>query len=389
MNIESQQWHDLTVICAATFWDGTKFQDRHLAERLSQVGPVLYVDPPMSPFAPRNRTRVKASLDQSRLRVVSPNLALLTVVSPPFPERPGMAVLTSWVMRSRLRAAVVTLGATVHTLISSSALMSLFGSCDEQLKIYWSQDDQVGGAAMMGLSPHRIARGEAARVEEADIIVASNPVMADTWKQRGYSPILIPFGCDASGFSGADAAPPPTDVPLPHPIVGFVGGLVPDRIDLRLLEAVADRGYSVLLVGPEHRLGMQHLSRLLDRPNVCWVGPKPFDELPSYLGLIDVGLVPYADSAFNRGSFPLKTLEYLAAGRPVVATDLPATRWLDTDLILMESQPERFADAVGRALTGARDPGLVEARKAFAETHSWERRARQFAELIGLDAGRS
>ena len=58
--------------------------------------------------------------------------------------------------------------------------------------------------------------------------------------------------------------------------------------------------------------------------------PRQFQELPSYLRVIDVGLTPYSQSDFNRASFPLKTLEYLAAGRPVVASDLPANRWLDT-----------------------------------------------------------
>jgi teichuronic acid biosynthesis glycosyltransferase TuaH len=382
-------WRNVTVISAATPWDGTKFQDRHLAERLSQIAPVLYVDPLLSPFAPRNRAHVAAALREPRLRLVGPNLARLTVVSPPYPERPGMTLLTSKILRRAMRRAVASLDAPVRALISSSALIPVFRSCDEQLKIYWSQDDQVGGAGMMGYSPSRIARSEASRVREADIIVASSPSMADTWKGRGYDPVLIPFGCDAVGFAGADTAAPPTDVDLSRPIAGFVGGLVPDRIDIHLLEAVTDRGHSMLLVGPEHRLGMQHLARLLDRPNVRWVGPKSFDELPSYLGMIDVGLVPYSDSAFNRGSFPLKTLEYLAAGRPVVATDLPATRWLETELISMESQPERFADAVERAFIGARDPDLMKARKAFARTHSWERRARQFAEVIGLDVNAS
>ena len=58
--------------------------------------------------------------------------------------------------------------------------------------------------------------------------------------------------------------------------------------------------------------------------------------------------MPYRDTPFNRGSFPLKTLEYLAAGRAVVATDLPAIRWLNTDLISVATTPAAFADHVAR-----------------------------------------
>jgi len=64
---------------------------------------------------------------------------------------------------------------------------------------------------------------------------------------------------------------------------------------------------------------------------VRWVGPQPYGALPGYLRLMDVGVVPYRDSAFNRGSFPLKTLEYLAAGRGVVATD----RWHQAGMALL------------------------------------------------------
>ena len=60
------------------------------------------------------------------------------------------------------------------------------------------------------------------------------------------------------------------------------------------------------------------MEALLARPNVQWVGAAPFERLPTYMRAIDVGIVPYADSAFNQ-ELPLKTLEYLAAGRPTVA----------------------------------------------------------------------
>jgi teichuronic acid biosynthesis glycosyltransferase TuaH len=114
---------------------------------------------------------------------------------------------------------------------------------------------------------------------------------------------------------------------------------------------------------------------LRQRRNVRWVGAKPFGALPGYLRAIDVGLVPYRDSPFNRGSFPLKALEYLAAGRAVVSTDLPAIRWLDTDLISIAAGPAAFAEHADRMLAQPRTPALLARRQAFAARHSWARRA--------------
>jgi len=96
-----------------------------------------------------------------------------------------------------------------------------------------------------------------------------------------------------------------------------------------------------------------------------------------------VGLVPYADSAFNRGSFPLKTLEYLAGGRATIATDLPSVRWLSTDLVTRASS-EQFAGAVEMALSIPTDPAVVDSRRAFARTHDWDQRAREFGAAIGI-----
>jgi teichuronic acid biosynthesis glycosyltransferase TuaH len=95
-----------------------------------------------------------------------------------------------------------------------------------------------------------------------------------------------------------------------------------------------------------------------------------------------VGLVPYRDSAFNRGSFPLKTLEYLAAGRAVVATGLPATRWLATGLICIADGAACFADQVDRLLAQPRTPDMLADRQAFAARHSWAGRAAEIHRAI-------
>ncbi len=376
-------WRNVVVMCAATPWDGTKFQDRHLAEHLSASMPVLYVDPPHSPLGARRKPWLADSVRRPRLRLMAPSLARLTVMGPVYPLRPGVVVVTEQLVRHALRKACRELDASVRAVISAGLFIGPFGSCGEKLKVFWAQDDLVGAAGMIGYAPDRIGRSEASRAREADVIVASNPNVADTWRRRGYDPVLIPFGCDDAAFAETEAAPLPDDVRLPSPIAGFVGGLTPERIEIPMLEAVAERGHSLLLVGPAHRTqGVRGLERLLSFANVQWVGNRPFEALPSYLRMIDVGLVPYADTAFNRGSFPLKTLEYLAAGKPVVSTDLPATRWLGTDLVRIEGTPAAFADAVGASFGSARAPDLVEARRAFAHQHSGKRRAADFAELL-------
>lgn len=412
--LDRHDWRGVVVIAAANNWDQIRFQDRHVAERIRRYAPVLYVDPPLSPIAARRIPELADSLAQPRLRlaaepatgpdgeVVGHPIARLTPVVGPFPQRRGMSVVTTALVRRAIRRAVGVLGGTVAANICSSPLVPTlgpdptpgpfrvpavagFGGEIGGLQVFWAQDDLVAGAELLGQDAERLRRGEQVLRAAADVIVAANPSVAQHWRDQGEAPHLIPFGVDAAIYEGTDAAPLPDDVDLPGPIAGFVGHLA-ERIDVRLLEAVADRGISLLLVGPRHpRFEIGRMDALLARPNVAWVGTKAFEDLPSYQRVIDVGLVPYTRSGFNIGSFPLKTMEYLAAGRTVVATDLPATRWLDAgDRIGIADEPEAFADLVEEHLARPRTAADVADRRAFAARHSWEERALALARVLGL-----
>jgi teichuronic acid biosynthesis glycosyltransferase TuaH len=372
----------LIVLCAANLYDGIKLADQHLAEHLSRLMPVLYVDPPLSPLTAARNPEAARSLQGARLRTLAPGLARLTPVVPPFPSRRGMTGLTTALTRRHIRRAAGLLGGEVRAVISAWPQYPVFGSCDEQVSIYWAQDDFVGGASLLGLNAKLIDACERRVAAAADMLISANPEVADTWRSRGRDSALIPFGVDVDAYSDVEHAAVPSDVGVRGPIVGFIGQ-INDRTDLRLLEAVADRGRSLLLVGPrDPAFEPRRFDALVRRGNVCWVGPKPFSALPGYLALMDVGVVPYGDSPFNRGSFPLKTLEYLAAGRAVVATDLPAIRWLETDHIAIASQAQPFADHVDRLLAEPRTPAMVAHRRAFARRHSWAVRAAEFHEVI-------
>ena len=381
----ARQWDGLIVLCAANNYDGVRMGDWHLAAHLSKLAPVLYVDPPMSRLTPARSPATAGALRSPRLRLQGPGLARLTPVVQPFPSRRGMTAMTSALTRGHLRRATTRLGGRVRAVISSWPLYPVFGSCGEQTRVYWAKDDFVGGAALLGLNAKLVDGLERRVAASASLVVVASPVVADTWLSRGLDPVLIPFGTDVDAYLGIEDAPLPSDVDLPGPVAGVVGR-INDRTDLSLLEAIADRGQSLLLVGrKDAEFEPDRFDALRRRRNVCWVGPKPADALPSYLRVMDVGLVPYRDSPFNRGSFPLKTLEYLAAGRAVVATDLPAIRWLATDLVRIATGPSSFADQVDRLLAQPRTPAAAAQRREFAAQHSWARRAADIHHAIAGD----
>jgi hypothetical protein len=74
--IEGREWDGMVVLCAANNYDGIKLADQHMAEELSRLRPVLYVDPPVSFLTPRKHPYVATSLAGPRLRMQSAALPL-------------------------------------------------------------------------------------------------------------------------------------------------------------------------------------------------------------------------------------------------------------------------------------------------------------------------
>lgn len=376
-----RDWAGLIVLCAANNWDDVRLSDRPLAERLTRFAPVLYVDPPLSHLAPRHNPRVRPALRRPRLRLVAPGLARLTPVVTPRPFRPGVTPVTRTIVRRSIRRAIATLGSDVQAVISTLLLIDVFDLAPTARHVYWCQDDAAAGAGHWGMDPQRLLTGEERVAGQADLVLAASPLAAERWQARGRPAQALPNGCDVDRFTNAPAALRRTG---DTPVAGFVGHLN-ERSDLGLLEAVVDAGADLLLVGPiSDTLAGPRLEGLLARPGVKAVGAQPYEDLPAWLGRMDVGLVPYRNDEFNRWSFPLKTLEYLAAGLPVVSTDLPAVRWLDCPEVTAVDDPSGFTAAVHRRAASARIPELVQARQAFARTHSWAERARALAAVLDV-----
>jgi teichuronic acid biosynthesis glycosyltransferase TuaH len=381
--LEPLSWGGMVVIASGMSWDDAWMSEKHLAIALGRRAPVLFVDPPVSWLTPLRKPHLRSTLKDPRLRMVAPGVARLTPIASPGVSRPVLREAAYAATRAAIRRAVAELGGHVSALVVAS-LDPVLDACDADLKVVYGTDDWVSGAALMGLQTAWLERRLRKQLERADLVVAVSPTLATKWSAMARAVAVVPNGCDTAAFAMTDETPPAPDVRLPVPIAGFIGHMSA-RIDLDLLEAVAETGHSVLLVGPRQlTFDPRRLDRLIVRENVQWTGPRDFPDLASYMRHIKVGLTPYADTPFNRSSFPLKTMEYLAAGRAAVVTDLPAARMLPDDLIIRSSRPADFARVTADALQRPRDPELEERRKAYAEKHSWAVRAREFAEAIGL-----
>ncbi|MGI8888436.1 MAG: glycosyltransferase [Nocardioidaceae bacterium] len=373
----------LLVYCAGVPWAAVQGTDKQLAKQLCRHLPVLWIDPPYSLAHAARRRELRQTLGSSRLRTVAPGIARLVTVAPPYPERSGVSIITDALLRKSIRWALRRVGGSVAAMIVTSPKPD-FEAVPRTRHVYYATDDFVAGASLMGKSANRVRKAERRLLEAADFVFAVSREITARWSTDQGPFHVLPNGCDPDHYAHSERAAIPPDVHLSSPIAGVVGQLS-RRIDISLLEAVAAQDISLLLVGPlQPDFEPGRISRLLARPNVAWVGEKRFEDLPSYLRVIDVGLTPYADSEFNRASFPLKTLEYLSAGRMAVSTPLPALSELRTPFIRTASGADDFVRETRRAIEESGSDMVRDGCRAFAAQHSWQDRASTLLETIGV-----
>ncbi|MEP6796702.1 MAG: glycosyltransferase [Lapillicoccus sp.] len=360
-------------------WDGSEGTDRRLVTALARRTPVLWVDPP-APLIDRRTGRLRPlrSLLRARAVPVAPGIHRLEVVGPPFPTRFGLRRLANAMSSHQVHSAVKRLGGVDAVVVANP--LAGFPRVAGATRIYYVTDDWPAGSTLMGVSRRAIEAFEANNAAVADQRLAVSPALA----ARVGATHRVPVDVLANGCTVAE----PLAAVSQRPTDGVVGltGQINERLDLDLLEAVADRDLRLVLVGPRKERDAAfrgRVDRLVARANVTWLGEVPSELLPEILSGFAVGLTPYTASAFNLASFPIKTLDYLAAGLACVATPSPALEWLDTDLVLTASGAEEFADTVELAARTQPGPQTRTPRIDFARGHTWSARADQLLASLG------
>jgi glycosyltransferase involved in cell wall biosynthesis len=230
----------------------------------------------------------------------------------------------------------------------------------------------------------RIEEAEARLAARADVVFATAEALETRMRRLNARTVRLPNGADGDHFAPAAAAvlPAPPDVArIPGPVLGYVGEMA-RWFDAELVQALArhDPSWQIVLIGPVHGDGIAPLRAL---PNVHYLGPKPYRELPAYLHRFDVGLLPFRIDRLTAAVDPVKLYEYLAAGKPVVSTRLPeASRHGDAVIV---ADRAAFPAAVATALRQAADPAGVARRVAIARENSWDRRVADALRALGVE----
>ncbi|MGI8588288.1 MAG: glycosyltransferase [Chloroflexia bacterium] len=232
-------------------------------------------------------------------------------------------------------------------------------------------------------APVQLVEREAELMLEADLVFTGGHSLYRAKQGRHPNVHCFPSSVDAGHFRRGLSLPEPTDQSaIPHPRLGYCG-VIDERMDLDLLAALADAHpeWQIVMIGPEAKIAPEALPQ---RPNIHYMGPRKYEQLPAYLAGWDVCLMPFARNEATRFISPTKTLEYMAVERPIVSTPITDVIEPYSGIVLFGDTHEEFIAACEQALdeTGtARAQRTARMREALART-SWDRTAGAMERLV-------
>lgn len=255
---------------------------------------------------------------------------------------------------------------------------------NEQLKVFEYYDEYSSWSEVPFFRTHKdLARKEKQVLSEVDLVFVVSEEILTNKSHLHRSIHVVPNATDFGHFNKAakNNLPLPNDIaPIKRPIVGYVGNIT-SRIDFSLLEYLSKNhsDWSFVFIGGTD--GVRIPATLKSKTNVNFLGSKPYEELPKYMKFFDVCIIPYdQNDPFNINCSPLKLYDYLATGKPIVSTDLPAVRYFK-EFVRIADDPEDFGQQVKKALE-EHDRHLCKLRIAKAQENSWEFRANDIINIL-------
>lgn len=223
-------------------------------------------------------------------------------------------------------------------------------------------------------------------IAKSNVCVANSVYLTNYCKKYNPNSFYVGQGCQLEAFTNMDLIEVPADLKGIHsPIIGYVGALHHIRLDMCILDFIATSNpqWNIVLVGPEDDEFKKSILHKLK--NIYFIGSKNPKDLHTYIQTFDVCINPQLVNELTIGNYPRKIDEYLAAGKPVVATKTEAMSIFSEYVYLPESK-EEYITFIQKALE-EQDETFLEKRKAFAMSHTWENSVGEIYKAINLMVG--
>ncbi|MFC7208306.1 glycosyltransferase [Comamonas endophytica] len=355
------------VVFSHLRWDFVYQRPQQLMSRLAGQHPILFVEEPIVGAERTWLERYSPCAGVQVLRMHVPGNA------------PGFADMHMDRMRGMLQQYLDDHGIDQYLLwFYTPMALPLARDLTPLGRIYDCMDE----LSAFDFAPPALIEREEQLFREVDLVFTGGRSLYESKRTRHGDVHCFPSSVDHAHFGRSGVPSHPDQAHIAGPRLGYYG-VIDERLDLDLVGALADAhpDWQIVMVGPVVKIDA---ARLPQRPNLHWMGQRRYDELPSFLSGWDVCLMPFALNASTRFISPTKTLEYLAAGKPVVSTPVRDVAQQYADVVPIAASPAEFVAACEGIL--ARSPAeqaqFQELAAQVVASTSWDRTATAMQVLL-------
>jgi len=373
--------HD--IICFSNDWDSDPLSKKHIMSRLAKNNRVLWIN------SIGNRRPTASARDVKRVikklkdftrghRQVGERIFVYSPIAVPLHS----SAVARWLNRKALRWSVKRVARRLGfsnpvTWTFEPASAEVAGSLGEGAVVYHCVDEF---SEFTGTDKAALLELERKLMAKSDCVIVSSDRLYDRKRTHNPNTFLVTHGVDVAHFR--KACDPKTEVPpemkaIRKPIIGFFG-LIADWVDLELVRFLAESRpeWSFVLIGKSTTD-----TRVVDGiPNIHLLGPKPYQDLPSYAKAFDAAILPFVINELTLAANPLKLREYVAAGLPVVSAAIPEAEKLRSVLRIGKDKASFLAQLQEIVDSGKTGPQLSISQEMDVE--SWDEKVEQLSRIF-------
>lgn len=260
------------------------------------------------------------------------------------------------------------------------------GQFNEKLVCYHCTDEYSAFPIYSTLKKKKeVHMMEKESLKKADIVFTTARTLYERKKKYNSNTYLIPNPANIDHFLQVLTK----KLEIPHdikgikkPVIGFIGAIDEYKLDFELIDYVAKSrpNWSIVMIGKMGICDTTTYKTVPKRENIYYLGQKEFDILPNYIKYFDVCIIPYAINNYTETVFPLKFFEYMATGKPIVTTNLPALEEYK-DIVGYAKDKEEFMEYIEKALK-EEDQVIINERLKIAKANSWDARVEEMIKII-------
>jgi UDP-galactopyranose mutase len=350
-------------------WDFVYQRPQHLLTRCARDRRVFFVE---EPIFGNHSMRLDVHERDGGVRVVVPHL----------PEGLRSEIATTAVLKEMTRRLFLEHDVREYVFWYYTPMALAFTNHFNPIASVYDCMDEL--SAFKG-AHSRLPELESQLFRNVDLVFTGGQSLYEAKRHAHRAAHSFPSSIDVQHFGQARVMTiDPTDQEdIPHPRLGFFG-VIDERFDIELLNALATErpDWQFVMIGPVVKI---HPASLPNHPNIHYLGPKKYDELPAYLANWDIALLLFARNESTRFISPTKTPEYLAAGKPVISTSIRdvVRPYGELDLVRIADTSDDFIRAAEKILAQSEEALEWLARvDHFLADISWDKTWQQMSDLI-------